>query len=121
MTVLCGLILSAMACAPAQGWGRTDRRACAPQSAPVVCLAPTVEGPYELHLGDRVLLPGECAVGPEGEGGGRLRVELRRSGQALSRPRVRAREGFVTTLQVDGEGLEVLERRRCDSTVARRP
>lgn len=88
-----------------------------PQSPPILCLDAEVEGLHELRVGPRVLLPGECMVGPAEEHGGRLRVELVISGQPIARPSVRVRSGFRTEVGVDGEQLVVVERRRCDRRV----
>ncbi|MEM9462879.1 MAG: hypothetical protein AAGF11_52545 [Myxococcota bacterium] len=114
-----GLAIGAVlaACAPAQGWEHTDRRACEPSAAPIVCLRAEPEGPYELRAGGRVLLPGECMQAPQGGRGGRLRTELWSSGSPLARPRVGVRRGMRTDIRIDGKRLEVVERRRCDARV----
>ncbi|MCH9686284.1 MAG: hypothetical protein K0V04_32930 [Deltaproteobacteria bacterium] len=114
-------VIAAGGCAPKQGWQRTDRRACSPQSAPVLCLTDEVEGPLELRLGARVLLPGECIEGPADGGGGQLRVSLYRSGQRVSRPRVRVRPGWRTVVAVEDTALEVVSRDRCDDAVPGEP
>jgi hypothetical protein len=113
--VLAGLAL--VACLPAQGWQHTDRRACDPGSPPILCLTAETDGPHELHVGERVLLPGECLVGPSDERGGRLAVVLHASGQAVARPRIRLREGVRTVVRIDGSRLRVVETRACDGRV----
>ncbi|MCA9545317.1 MAG: hypothetical protein H6712_02295 [Myxococcales bacterium] len=104
------------ACIPTQGWQRSDRRACAPQSPAVLCLDDATEGLHELRVGERVVLPGECIVAPEDRSGG-LRVELHRSGRLVARPRLRVRAGTRTVVGVEGERVEVLSRSTCDDRV----
>jgi hypothetical protein len=111
-----GAVLLA-ACLPRQGWQRTDRRACEPQSPPIVCLTPHVEGPYELHVGDAVLLPGECLQAPPEAGSGRLAVTVHASGEALARPRIRLAEGVRTIVRLDGKRVRVLDEQPCDGRV----
>ncbi len=103
-------------CAPTEGWLRTDRRACQPQSAPILCLSGEFEGPYELRVGDRVVLPGECIEGPK-DRGGRVRTVLFSSGVEVARRRVSVRAGARTEVRVDGTRVVIEERRRCDGTV----
>lgn len=112
-----GLLVGLAACAPAQGWAPTDRRVCAPSSAPILCLRADPEGPYELRAGGRVLLPGECMQAPSGARGGSLRAELWSSGRPVARPWVRVRRGVRTEFRVEGHRLEVARRRRCDGSV----
>jgi hypothetical protein len=106
------------ACMPSRGWQRTDRRACAPQSPPIVCLTAEVEGPYELRVGDQVLLPGECMQAPADEGSGRLAVTLHVGGEELARRHLRLREGVRTTVRIAGERVKVVDEQRCDDRVA---
>lgn len=108
--------LGALACVPAQGWQRTDLRACAPQSPPILCLAAEDEGLHEVRVGERVVLPGECIEGPR-DRGGRLRVELFESGQALGHASVRVGTAEQTVVRVEGDRVVVDERQRCDRRV----
>lgn len=103
------------ACLPAEGWRRTDRRACAPQSPAIVCLGDE-EGPFELRVGPSSVLPGECIVAPR-ERGGRVEVELFVSGRSLDRRSVMARGGARTELWVDDDRVRVSSRDRCDLRV----
>ncbi|MEM7155108.1 MAG: hypothetical protein AAF799_19835 [Myxococcota bacterium] len=105
-----------MGCAPTQGWHSTDRRACAPDSPPVLCLSGDDDGLHELRLGETVVLPGECVVGPDGAKG-RLAAELWVSGKPVATRRVGVPAGTHTTVQVDGDRIEVVERRDCDGRV----
>jgi hypothetical protein len=100
-----------------QGWQHTDRRACDPQSPPILCLEAEADGPYELRVGERVLLPGECLVGPTDERGGRLAVTLHASGRALGRARVRLKAGARTTVRMEGDRVRVADEQRCDGGV----
>lgn len=111
------LVAGLAACAPRSGWQRTDERACQPEQPPVLCLADAPEGPFEVRVGERVLLPGECIEGPKGEHGGRLRTRLVVSGREVSRPWVPVRRGVHTEIMIDGDDLEVVERDRCDRRV----
>lgn len=117
-----GFLSAALAaCMPAHGWQRTDRRACAPESPAVLCLSAASEGPYELRVGERVLLPGECLVAPSADDRGRVHLTLHASGEPVDRPGVRARPGVRTELQVTegrrGPRLAVIERQACDHRV----
>lgn len=105
------------ACLPAAGWEHTDRRACEPGSAPIVCLSAQAEGPYELRVGERVLLPGECMQGPPDAGRGRLRVVLHAAGRALAHARLALREGTRTTVIVEDDRVRVVDQQRCDGRV----
>ncbi|MEX1368160.1 MAG: hypothetical protein AB1Z98_33835 [Nannocystaceae bacterium] len=108
--------MGGLACVPAQGWQRTDARACAPQSPPILCLVGGDEGLHEVRVGERVVLPGECIVGPR-DRGGRLRVELFESGQAVGRASVRVGAAAQTVIRLDGDRLVVDQRQRCDRRV----
>ena len=113
--MVAGLALGLGACLPSDGWRRSDRRACAPQSPPILCLGDD-EGPFELRVGTRSVLPGECIVAPR-ERGGRVRVELFESGRALDRRTVMARAGARTELRVQDDRVRVSMRDPCDLRV----
>lgn len=106
---------------PSHGWERTDRRACEPRSPAILCLSDATEGPYELRVGDRVLLPGECLRAPSPDDRGRLPVALHESGREVARPRVRVRPGVRTEVEVApgrrGPELDVIERHPCNDRV----
>lgn len=106
---------------PSQGWQRTDQRACEPQSPAILCLSPDSEGPYELRVAERVLLPGECIEAPSPDAQGRLRVAFYASGQVVGRPRVRVRAGVRTEVAIGDERgrprLDTVEQQRCDGRV----
>ncbi|WP_266221067.1 hypothetical protein [Paraliomyxa miuraensis] len=106
---------------PSQGWQRTDQRACEPEAPAILCLSPESEGPYELKVADRVVLPGECVQAPSSAARGRLRVALHASGAEVATPSVRVGAGQRTEIEVTqqrrGPGVAVVERRRCDARV----
>lgn len=106
------------ACLPSQGWQRTDRRACEPQSPPILCLTPHVEGPWELRAGEHVLLPGECMQAPAGTGSGRLAVTLHSAGEEIARRRVRLTRGVRTLVRIADARVQVVDEQRCDGRVA---
>jgi hypothetical protein len=82
-----------------------------------LCLRAQPDGPHELRVGGRVVLPGECIEAPEGARGGRLRAVLLTSGTEVARPRIGVRAGVRTEVRVDGDRVRVAERRRCDGRV----
>lgn len=106
------------ACLPSQGWQRTDRRACEPQSPPILCLTPHVEGPWELRAGEHVLLPGECMQAPAGTGSGRLAVTLHSAGEEIARRHVRLTRGVRTLVRIADARVQVVDEQRCDGRVA---
>lgn len=112
-----GLGVLLAACAPSTGWQRTDRRACAPQSPPILCLAAQPEAPHELHVGGRVVLPGECIEAPSGGRGGSVRASLSTSGEPVTSRWLRVRKGAQTEVRVEDERLRIEERRACDDSV----
>jgi hypothetical protein len=85
-------------CAPRAGWQRTDRRACAADEAPRVCVAADPDRPLVVRAGGEALVPGECMSGPSGRGG-RLLVAIDdgRAGATTARW-VRVGGGQVTTV-----------------------
>lgn len=105
------------ACLPTQGWQRTDRRACEPHAPPLVCLTPHVEGPWELRIGEQVLLPGECLQAPPDTGSGRVAVALYESGSAIARRRVRLSEGVRTIVRIADGRVRVVDEQVCDRRV----
>jgi hypothetical protein len=118
LALLLGLGLApGVACMSTQGWQHTDRRACDPQSPPILCLEAEADGPHELRVGERVLLPGECLVGPPDERGGRLAVVLHASGHEVARPRVHLKAGTRTAVRVEGRRVRVVDEQRCDGRV----
>jgi hypothetical protein len=107
------------ACLPAQGWQRTDRRACDPQAPPILCLTAHVEGPYELRVGEVALLPGECLQGPANADSGRVAVTLYAAGQELGRSHVPLSQGVRTIVRLHGKRVQVVDEQGCDGRVAR--
>jgi len=105
------------ACLPAQGWQHTDRRACDPQSPPILCLASHIEGPIELRVGERVLLPGECLEGPPGAKSGWVEVSLHESGREIAQRYVRLAAGVRSLVRFAGGGVQVVDEQRCDGRV----
>lgn len=105
------------ACLPSQGWQRTDRRACEPQASPILCLTPDVEGPWELRVGEHVLLPGECMQAPADAGSGRLAVTLHASGEEIARRHVRLTAGVRTIVRVADGRVKVVDEQPCDRRV----
>ncbi|MBL9100832.1 MAG: hypothetical protein JNL82_07735 [Myxococcales bacterium] len=98
-------------CAPRAGWQRTDRRTCAADEAPRVCVAADPDRQLVVRAGGETLVPGECMTGPSRRGG-RLRVAVDdgRAGRTTWRW-VRVGGGQVTTVG--------LEERRGESRVSR--
>lgn len=120
-----GLVAS---CAPKHGWELTDARTCAPGDPPRICFDADPDQPLELRIGGTALVPGECARGPGGEGGGALRallVDGREFENAKERPNrrwLRVPKGRTTVVQVaDDDRVRVVERRRCDGTISAGP
>ncbi len=115
-----GALVLLAACRPAAGWQRTDARVCDPQSPPILCLRADSAALHELHVGERVVLPGECLVGPD-EQRGRVAVTVHvSSSEEVSRARVRVRPGARTVVTVaEGERgrLRVVDEQRCDGRV----
>jgi hypothetical protein len=109
-----------LACAPRQGWQRTDRRACAPDAAPIVCIDGTDDRGHELALGGRRIVPGECARGPKGSHGGQLPVVVVDRTGATKRRSIRAPKGRITIIAIDtANRIDVLERPVCDQSLVR--
>lgn len=86
------------ACAPRAGWERTDRRTCAADEPPRVCVANAPDRQMVVRVGGATIVPGECVVAPERRGG-RLRVAVDDGRTGVTRERsVRVRRGRVTTV-----------------------
>jgi hypothetical protein len=75
------------------------------------------DGPHELRVGDRVVLPGECVEGPPEAGSGRLAVVLLASGREIAHARLRLAEGTRTIVRREGRRVRVVQAQRCDGRV----
>lgn len=113
---LCGL--GALACAPTQGWSRTDVRVCAADSAAVVCLHAEPDRSVVAEIGDVSIVVGECVRAPDPDAHGRLSVTLSdRDGQRWTE-RVRVRRSTITALRLNADGdLAVEQHSACDGQV----
>lgn len=82
----------------------------------MLCLSDETDGLHELRLGSTVVLPGECVRGPE-DASGRLKAELWVNGEAVAKRGIRVPAGTHTTVRVEGDDVELVERRRCDGRI----
>ncbi len=109
------VVLATAGCVPRAGWERTERRSCAPDGPPRLCLLASPDAQLVATAGGATLVPGECVVAPRARGG-RLPVTVRdgRLGTSSSR-RIMVRRGRTTRiLGLDGE-IQVVERLGCDA------
>lgn len=116
-----GLAISGLvcACAPAQGWQRTDVRVCAEDSAAIVCFEARPDQAATARVGDETLVVGECARAPKADAAGSIRIAVQVGDAAPTQHRVRVARSNYTTVELGPDGkLEVGTRAACDGSVA---
>lgn len=104
----------AAGCAARTGWERTDRRSCAEEEAPRLCVLTAPDRAAVVRVGGAALVPGECAASPRVRGGlVRVEVEDGRTGQRQRRW-VRVRRGATAQVAITGDGRPRAQgRERC--------
>lgn len=89
------------ACAPRAGWERTDRRTCAADEPPRLCVSAAPDRQLTVRAGGATIVPGECVVGPARRGG-RLWVTVSDGRTGATRGRwVPVRRGRVTAVALE--------------------
>lgn len=111
-------MLLAAGCAAKTGWRRAERRSCAADDLPRLCVLTSPDRAAVVRVGGEELVPGECAASPRRRGGPvRVAIEDGRTGETTKKW-VRVRRGSVARVAIADDGRAEVERReRCSGQV----